>query len=242
MLAVALLLVTRNSQLETASAGQMPSLFRGVVVADQSPGVRVVSVERESQAHLSDLRPEDIVIQVDDTPIRTIDEFAVMSHALKGRAAQAAVIILRNGEPKTLTLHLYSFPILQQWGLLFVPEHDIRFAEPKAGVAYWTRLGRGFDVAGNLESSLNAHLNALHHDPIQPDVAITASELLWRIARRFITAGKFREAIGALNQGTTLLGRLFDYPLTDAQLQSVKHQLEETVEALRTANEKSLEG
>ncbi|MBI3088577.1 MAG: PDZ domain-containing protein, partial [Candidatus Omnitrophica bacterium] len=214
----------------------------GVVVADQPPGVRVISVERESQAHLSDLRPEDIVIQVDDTPIQTIDEFAVLSHALKGRAVQAAVIILRNGEPKTLTLHLYSFPILQQWGLSFVPEHDIRFAEPRAGVAYWTRLGRGFDVAGNLESSLNAYLNALHHDPIQPDTAITVSELLWRISRRLITAGNIREAIGALNQGTTLLGRLFDYPLTEAQLQSVKRQLEETVRVLRTANEKSLEG
>ena len=40
-----------------AAEGQLPSLFRGVVVAEGPVGVRVVRVEETSQAYLADLRP-----------------------------------------------------------------------------------------------------------------------------------------------------------------------------------------
>jgi len=71
-----------------AMAGQRPSLFRGVVVADSPLGVRVVSVEDASQASQADLRPEDIIIRVDGADVGSIDAFAMFSEALKGRAAR----------------------------------------------------------------------------------------------------------------------------------------------------------
>jgi len=220
----------------------LPSLFRGIVVADPADGgtgsprgVRVVSVEDTSQASLADLRPEDIIVRINDAPVTSIDEFAVTSRALQRSAIKATVLVLRNGQPRELLVHLYSYPILRQWSLSFVPEHDMRFAEPRAGVAYWARMGRGFETAGNLEQALNAYLNALHNDPTQVDVALKASELLWRLAQARLKDRRLPDALMAIQQGTVLLGRLFDHPLDDAQLQAVKSHLEDTLETLRIA-------
>lgn len=215
------------------SAAQLPSLFRGVMVVNGPLGVRVVSVEETSQAFLSDLRSEDVILQINGTAIHTIDEFAAISQQLKGRAAKATLLVLRNDQLQELTVHLYSVPVLQQWDLSFVPEHDIRFADPTAGVAYWMRLARGFQEAGDLEHALNAVLNALHNDPGRLDVALRAADLLWAIARAQLARGQLSGALAPLDHGTTLLERLMAHSLTVSQLQSVRHQLEETVAALR---------
>jgi len=219
--------------LPTVYAEQLPSLFRGVIVAGSPIGVRVISVTEGSQAFLSDLRPEDLVVQVNGQPVKTLDEFAVLSHGLKGRATKAAVLVLRNGEPQTLLLHLYSVPILRQWGVSFVPEHDLRFADSSAGVAYWMRLARGFQEAKDLERALNAVLNALHNDPSNLGLALKASDVLWAIARKRLNARRIPQALSAIQHATTLLERLFRHPLTEAQLEAVRAQLQETVEVLR---------
>lgn len=224
--------------LVSAFSAQLPSLFRGVVVADNPLGVRVVSVEEHSQASLVDLRPEDIIVQINDATVRSIDEFASISQTLKGQATKATIRLLRGGQPLELILHLYSLPILRQWNLAFVPEYEFRFADPKAGHEYWARLGRGFEMVGNLEPALNAYLNALHNDPAQMDLALKAAELLWKLAQIRLNAHQLPEALMALQQGTTLLERLFDQPLTESQLEMVKAQLEETVKTLRAWGQK----
>ncbi len=229
-----LLFATLHSSLTTVSAEQLPSLFRGVIVAGSALGVRVVSIEEDSQAALADLRPEDIIIRINDTPLRTIDEFAVVSQALKRSATKAGVFVLRNGEPRELLVHLYSYPVLRRWDLTFVPDHDIRFAEAKTGVAYWMRLARGFETAGRLDQALNATLNALHNDPGDLDVALRASELLSRIARAKLAAHQLGEALIAIREGTILLGKLFEQPLDAAKLQAIKSQLEATLHALQS--------
>ena len=232
----------------TLFAGQLPSLFRGVVVADPADGeadnpigIRVVSVEASSQAFLADLRPEDIIVQINDTPIRSIDEFAVASQTLKGNSTKATVLVLRHGQPRRLNLHLYSFPILRDWDLTFIPEHDIRFADTKAGLDYWARLGRGFETAHNLEQALNAHLNALHNEPTNLDVALKVLELLLRIAHVKLKAQQVPEAFVALQQSTTLLERVFDHPLSSSQLQLIRRQLEEVLQVLRARNQNIVE-
>ncbi len=207
-------------------------------MADNPLGVRVVSVEEYSQAYLVDLRPEDVIVQINDATVRSIDEFAVISQALKGQATKATIRLLRGGQPLELILHLYSMPILRQWNLAFVPEYEFRFADPKAGREYWVRLGRGFEMVGNLELVLNAYLNALHNDPAQIDLALKAAGLLWKLAQVRLSAAQLPEALMALQQGTTLLERLFDQPLTASQLEMVKAQLEETVKTLRAWSQK----
>jgi len=62
-----------------------------VVVADSGLGVRVVSVEEGSQPHQADLRAEDVIVQVDGREVHSIDEFAILSRAMKGRATRATV-------------------------------------------------------------------------------------------------------------------------------------------------------
>ena len=214
-------------------AESLPSLFRGIIVANGPLGVRVVSVEEQSQASLSDLRPEDVIVQVNGETVKTIDDFAVLSQHLTGRSTRAAVLVLRNGEPQELLVHLYSVPILRQWGLSFVPEHDLRFVAPSAAVAYWMRLSRGFQDAKDLERALNAVLNALHHDAGNLELALKASDVLWAIARQRLTARRIPQAFTSIQHATTLLQHLFHHPLTEAQLEAVRAQLQETLAVLR---------
>ncbi|MBI4353818.1 MAG: PDZ domain-containing protein [Candidatus Omnitrophica bacterium] len=214
-------------------AGQLPSLFRGVVVADSPEGVRVISVEENSQAYFADLRPEDLVIQIDGTSVKTIDEFSRVSQDLKGRTIKASMVILRNGEPREVTLHLYSYPVLRQWDLTFVPEHDIRFAEAEVGAKYWMRLGRGFLEAGKPEPALNAYLNALHNDPRQLDAALQVARLLLELTQIRLKAQQLPEALAAFKQGAVVLEHLFEQPLASDQLAAIKTQLQQTLLVLK---------
>lgn len=215
--------------LVSAVAGQLPSLFRGVVVADSAHGVRVVSVEEHSQAFLADLRPEDLILQVNHTPMRTIDEFATLSSQLKGVAVKATLVIVRNGEPRELVLHLYSYPVLRQWDLAFVPDDDMKFVEPRAGLSYWARMGRGYETVGDLEAALSAYLNGLHNEPTFVDAAFKVSDLLWQIAQQRLAAKNIGEAMTALQAEVRLLHRLFEQPMTEEDLQRIKGQLERTI-------------
>ena len=216
-----------------ALAGQRPSLFRGVVVADSPLGVRVVSVEEASQASLADLRPEDIIIRVDGAEVGSIDAFATLSAALKGRAVSATVLVFRNGTRRELVLHLYSYPILRAWGVAFIPDHDLRFAEAQTALAYWVRLGRGFEDAGKSAEALDAYLNGLHNAPTDTATALTVSGLLSQVSRQRLAGGALADGIASLDQALMILERLFEHPLTDEQLHAVRRQLQETLQALR---------
>lgn len=217
------------------SAAELPSLFRGVVVADSAAGVRVVSVEESSQAYLGDLRPEDLIVRVRDAEVHTIDEFAALSTALKGRAASATVLIFRNGAPRELTLTLYSYPVQRAWNLEFIPRHDIRFAEPQTGLAYWMRLGEGFDRAGKPREALDAYLNGLHNVPDDTVAAVTVSDALVRVSRGHLATGELSDGMAQLHQALLVLNGLFTRPLSTGQLASVKRQLTEALQALREA-------
>ncbi|MBI2104821.1 MAG: PDZ domain-containing protein [Candidatus Omnitrophica bacterium] len=216
-----------------AAMAAQPSVFRGVVVADSPLGVRVISVEEASQAQLADLRPDDILVRVRDADIRSIDEFAVVSGALRGRAVAVPVLVFRNGTPRELTLHLYSYPVLQTWGLEVVPDHDLRFAEPRVGLDYWSRLGRGFEGAGKPAEALEAYLNGLHNVPTDTATALHVSRLFVSLSRQRLADGSLTDGIADLRQALQVLERLFDHPLTDEQLRDVRAQLRETLQGLR---------
>ena len=222
----------------TLSAAELPSLFRGVVIADSEAGVRVVSVEESSQASLADLRPEDVIVRVQETELRTIEDFAALSTALKGRAASASALVFRNGAPHELTLHLYSYPVLRAWGLEFIPQHDVRFAEPPTGLAYWVRLGDGFTRADKPAEAVDAYLNGLHNVPDDAPTALKVSELLVRISRERLAAGELSDGIAQLHQALLVMKGLFARSLSTEQLESVKRQLTDSLAALRAARPK----
>ena len=219
-----------------ALSAQLPSLFRGVVVADSAAGVRVVSVEESSQAYLADLRPEDVIVRVQETELRTIEDLAALSTALKGQATSAAVLVFRNGAPRELTLHLYSYPVLRAWGLKFIPQHDIRFAEPPVGFDYWVRLGDGFIRADKPAEAVNAYLNGLHNVPDDVPTALKVSELLVRLSRERLAAGELSDGAAQLHRALLVMKSLFTHPLSTEQLESVKRQLTEALRSLKEAS------
>ena len=214
-------------------AAQLPSLFRGVVVADSPLGVRVVSVDDASQAYFADLRPEDIIVRIGTQEIHSIDEFATLSSALKGRIRTIPVLVFRNGAPRELTVHLYSYPILRQWGIEVVPDYDIRFAQPEVGLDYWRRLGRGYEDAEKPGYALEAFLNALHQVPTDIPTALKVVELSSRVSEQQLRERQLRNGIASLRQALTVMEKLFEYPLTDEQLETIKRQLQATLESLR---------
>ena len=218
-----------------AQAEPMPSLFRGMVVADPADGgaggalgVRVISVEEASQAFQAEVRPEDLIVQVNDTRVHSIDEFATVSHQLRGVAVKARLIVLRNGEPRQLLVHLYSYPILAAWHLTFVPDYDLRFAQPSAGAAYWARMGRGFEVAEHPDEAVRAYLNGLHQDPENLEMAISAFRALCDLAAARSREGRMRDSLAALQESTVLLQQLFTHPLEEAALLQIRTKLETT--------------
>ena len=220
------------ARLEAAS---LPSLFRGVVVSDSSLGVRVVSVDPDSQASRADLRPEDVIVRVRDTEVRSIDDFSVISNALRGRAVSAAVLVFRHGAPKELLLHLFSYPVLQAWGVEFVADDDIRFAEPRVGRDYWRRLGRGFEEAGKPEEALNAYLNSLHNVPEDLETAVAAQALYLQLAQQRFTTERVAEGVEDFQHALVMMERLFERDVPTEQLTQVKIALERTLVALRQA-------
>ncbi len=228
-------LVTSHYPLATVFAGQLPSLFRGVVVTNSSLGVRVVSVDEESQAARADLRPDDIILRIHDQEVHSIDEFATLSTALRGWAEQITLMIFRDGTPHELKLHLYSYPILRAWGVEFVPDDNFRFAQPPLGLEYWSRLGRGFETAGRPNEALNAYFNALHNVPDDVSMATKVAALSSQIGQQRIHDGALSDGITHLRQALAIMQKLFDYPLTDAQLQTIRDQLRATVKALHEA-------
>lgn len=232
------LLLTADCLLPAGFAAELPSLFRGVVIADSEAGVRVVSVEESSQAYLADLRPEDVIVRVQETELRTIEDFAALSTALKGQAVSATVLVFRNGAPRELTLHLYSYPVLRAWGLEFIPQHDVRFAEPQTGLAYWVRLGDGFTRADKPAEAVDAYLNGLHNVPDDAPTALKVSELLVRISRERLSSGDLAEGTAQLNRALKVMNGLFAHPLSTEQLESVKRQLTDSLAALRAARPK----
>jgi len=229
---LSLSLVTCYLSPRTVLAAQRPSLFRGVVVADSSLGIRVVSVEESSQASLADLRPEDMIVSIDGTEIHSIDEFATLSSALKGRAVSTTLVVFRNGNPFQISLHLYSYPILRAWEIEFIPDYDLRFAQPEIGLAFWRRLGRGFEEAHKPAEALDAYLNGLHNVPTDVATALKVSELSSRLSHEQLDHGNLKAGIVLLTQTLTVMQKLFDYPLTDEQLQIIKGRLTDTLQAL----------
>lgn len=219
----------------SAFGGQWPSLFRGVIVADSQVGVRVVSVEESSQAFQADLRPEDVIVSVNGHEVRSIDEFAGLSTSMKGRATLATVVVFRRGAPREIRVHLYSYAVLRTWGIEFIPEHDLRFAEWRTGLEYWTRLGRGFEEARKPGDALNAYLNGLHNVPADSATALKVAELFASIGQQHLRQRRLAEGIASLGQAVLVFERLFDYQMTDEELKRIKHQLEETLLALRAA-------
>ncbi len=216
-----------------AFAAERPSLFRGITVADSQLGVRVINVEASSQAYEADLRPEDIIVRVHDAEIHSIDEFALISNTLKGRTFSTKIVVFRNGTPRELVLHLYSYPILRAWGVAFIPDHDLRFALPEIGGEYWRRMGRGFEGAGKEHEALEAYLNGLHHLPSDVLMAVKVAALFSRVGQATIGAGDQVGGLEALRSSLRMMQKLFEYPLTDEQLRIIRDQLRGTLTALR---------
>ena len=233
---VAFILAPRPLPLALCFALELPSLFRGVVIADHSFGVRVVSVDEDAQAYQADLRPEDIIIRIDSEEIDSIDRFALISNSLKGKALRARLLIFRNGVPKEIEVHLYSYPVRETWGLDFVPDYDLRFAQSYIAETYWLRMGRGYLEAGNEAQALSSYLNVLHNEPQNITAAVKVAELFSRIGHRRLKERAYAAGITALRQSLAVLQKLFDYPLTEAQMLSIKEQLQETLKTLRELN------
>ncbi|HEX9785310.1 MAG TPA: hypothetical protein VGA56_21580 [Opitutaceae bacterium] len=217
-----------------------PSLFRGVVVTDTQLGVQIVRVDEASQAYQADLRPGDLLLRIHETDIRTIEEFAVVSLALKGRAEETRLLVFRNGAPRELTLHLYSYPVLRAWGVRFIPDHNIRFADIEPAVEYWMRMGRGFEEAKKPLEALDAYLNVLHISNGHLPAAVRVAGLMLHTGSRQVAMGDHPAGLARLTDAMEILSRLFNHPLHPDQLGYIRDQLAGAVEAMQNSSVSSV--
>ena len=69
--------------------------------------------------------------------------------------------------------------------------------------------------------------------PADSATALKAAELFSSLGQEHLAQRRLAEGIASLRQAILVFEKLFDYPMTDDELQRIKHQLEETLHALR---------
>ena len=221
-----------SASLVMAAETKMPSLFRGVVVADATPGARVLSVDEESIAYAGGLRPGDVILLMHGASIASIDDFAAQSQRIGGKTTEVVLKIERAGRPVELLVSLFSPRLLEAWGERFVPNLELRFRDPKAGYTYWWGEGRRLARERRTSLAIEALATALHY---QPDRAETALLLAgqWNLLAQSRFAGRRNDqGVAALQHAVNLYQRLLAKGATAEQLQQVKAQLQPLVHTL----------
>jgi serine protease Do/serine protease DegQ len=99
----------RRGFLGLAVQGLNPDLAEAFGVENRD-GVVVVEIQPDGAAARAGLRPGDIIVRVDDQPIRRVTEFDGQA-ALMFVGERVAIEVLRDGQPRTLTLEIVDEPL-----------------------------------------------------------------------------------------------------------------------------------
>jgi len=160
----------------TVAAEELPSLFRGVTVGEGRPGVVVVFVREDAFALAAGVRAGDHLVAIDEQPINSLEDFADMSRALAGRRTDVSVELLRGGTRFTTDVSLASPTVRSAWGLAFLPDYSLRFADPNAARRYWSQRASHELVQGQDVEAMRSLLNVLHYAPDAYDEALALCE------------------------------------------------------------------
>ena len=214
------------------AATRMPSLFRGVVVVDARPGARVVTVDEESAAYVSGLRPEDTITGVESAPVETIDDFASQSQRLAGHVPEASLTVLRAGQSVRLLVSLYSPRLIASWGERFVPNMDLRFRDANAGFGYWWSEAQRAARAQHTTQAIEAAETALHYQPERLETVLLLTAQWNALAQSRFAERRFDQGVAALQHAVNLYQRLLHRGVSEEHLGEIKRQLEQLVQAL----------
>ena len=211
----------------------MPSLFRGVVVANAAPGALVVTVDEESTAYAGGLRQGDIILLINGASVASIDDFAAQSRRMTGKTTEATLQITRGGRPVELLVSLFSQRLLEAWGERFVPNLELRFRDPQAGYTYWWSEGQRIARDHRTSLAIEALETALHYQPEHADAALALAEQWNLLAQARLADHRNDQGVAALQHAVNLYQRLLAKGVTAEQLTQVKTQLQQLVGTLK---------
>lgn len=211
------LLLTLNFQRSTAFSAQPMSLFHGLVVAEGSPGAKVVIVAPLSFADEAGLLAGDIITQVDEEPIQNIDQFASASQARRGVANEATLTVQRQGEPVTIRVTVFSRTLEDVWGERFVPDRTYQFKAPRAGFEFWFKQAQRHIAQKQRLDAITDLYNALHHQPSAIDDALLVAFLWLEEGDTAWAAGRKTDAFTAFKRATRLYQRAAQKDLNSTQ-------------------------
>lgn len=216
----------------TVAAEEWPSLFRGTTVGEGQPGVTVVFLRDDAFALYAGLRAGDHIVAIDEEPVNSLDDFAVMSRALAGKRTDVPVTVVRAGARITATLSLESPTVRSAWGLAFIPDYSLRFVDPKAAKRYWSDRGAKELLDGHDVVAMRSLLNALHYAPESYDVALALCESVMRQGETLWKEGQRAEALGVLKQAMALYRQAATKPLTAQHWARIKRSLQQLLRTL----------
>ncbi len=212
---------------------RLPSLFRGVVVADAKPAVVVVTIDEESAAYAGGLRSGDVITTVEGQTIASMEAFARQSQRLAGTVAELKLTVQRAGQSAELLLSLFSARLLEVWGERFVPNLELRFREPSAGYAYWNAEAHRAIRAQRAAPAIEALETALHYQPDHLDTALSLAGQWNLLAQSQFVEHHHAQGIASLQHAINLYQRLLTKGIAQDQLVEVKAQLQRLVDALK---------
>lgn len=200
-------------------------LFEGMQFQEALVGVQAVAVREDSQAYGAGLRVGDRIVRLNEEPVESLSGF-LLKAARTSIADKATMLVYRHGEPQSMSIDRYSYPVRDRWGVKLKPNLELRFGEPDIGSYYWIKQAVEMESQKDWEQAVYAYWNALHHQPDQPALLLTIAELQAKLGNDALDrAEPTRVVLQYFQKTIVLLRRLLQEDLDATALQRVSELL-----------------
>lgn len=184
-------------------ASYASSLFSGITVLEGEEGVIVLEIKPNTPVKNAGIKKGDIILEIQGERIKGMSEYVSKSRELKGKIAEAKVLIKRDNRIFMATIKAYSIPIKEYWN-----EKVLLFMEKTPGnedpYDYWIKQGKmkldsmkeDIPYSKKIEvyrTAISDIYNGLHYRPKMAMAVILIADIYAKIGETFIHEGLLNE-------------------------------------------------
>ena len=146
-------------------------------------GIEIVHVEKDTPAYFAGMQPEDEILSINGTPVKTIDELKELTAANKGKDT---TFLVQRGEQQIEMQMIPREEYPQDQGPLGIGITYIRIITERESYPPWTAVRLGFEQNWDIYVALKDGVKAMISDeiPFEPGGVIAAGQVTTEIAER----------------------------------------------------------
>ncbi|HHT9152883.1 MAG TPA: PDZ domain-containing protein [Candidatus Hypogeohydataceae bacterium YC40] len=214
------------------------SIFSGLIVAQGEQGVKVVEVHPGCPGERAGLRVGDLIMEVDGQKVKTLEEFANMSKAMKDKNIESNLLVIRKSKLENVLLTNYSDNVFKEWKekVPLPPERG----EIIGGVSlfqYYVEKGKTKleenKQGGPLEAKIARYdeavrylFYALHYNPISVEVALLIADTYMNTAKLCLENGRTPLAVENYGKAANLYEKCSKKRVSDKELEQILARLQ----------------